>query len=154
IRDQLMQGSLDETRITARGPAVHLESQMTLHLALVLHELGTNAHKYGALSASSGRVTIGWTVEDRSLRLRWEERGGPPASAPTSQGFGTRLIQQSVKSEGGSARMSVGSDGVLWEITLPLPRPIATDATTSRAPAVAALQPRSVTGKAPGQLAT
>ena len=55
-------------------PAVHLEPQMALHLALVLHELGTNSAKYGALSAASGRVDIGWIVEDGVLRLRWRAR--------------------------------------------------------------------------------
>lgn len=94
---------------------------MTLHMALVLHELGTNAHKYGALSTDFGWVSIRWRVEGGWLRLRWEERGGPPASAPTRRGFGTRLIEQSLKSEGGSARMTIEPGGVLWEITLPLP---------------------------------
>ena len=157
IHDQLLQGSIDETRITAWGPPVRLEAQMTLHLALVLHELGTNAHKYGALSAPSGWVTIGWTVEGGALRLRWQERGGPPVTSPTSRGFGTTLIEQSVKSEGGSARMSVGIDGVLWEVTLPLPEPIATDPSTSPAPemisSMSTHQRMQVAKKAPGKLA-
>lgn len=127
IRDQLLLGSVDETRVTASGPPVHLESQMTLHMALVLHELGTNAHKYGALSKPSGRVSIRWRVEGGSIRLRWEERGGPPASSPTRRGFGTRLIEQSLKSEGGSARMTIETGGVLWEIALPLPAKSARD---------------------------
>jgi PAS domain S-box-containing protein len=131
IRDQLVQGAVDETRVTVCGPPVQLESQMTLHLALVLHELDTNALKYGALSAPSGHVTIAWTVEGQLLRLRWEERGGPPATSPSSRGFGTSLIEQSVKGEGGNALMSVRTEGVVWEITLPLPRPIAADARTS-----------------------
>jgi PAS domain S-box-containing protein len=127
IHDQLTQGSFDETRVSARGPPVRLEAQMTLHLALVLHELGTNAHKYGALSSPSGSIAIGWMVEGGLLRLRWEERGGPPVTSPTSRGFGTTLIEQCVKGEGGSARMSVGTDGVHWEITVQLPGPIAGD---------------------------
>ena len=134
IHDQLLQGPIDETRVTVRGPPVHLEAQMTLHLALVLHELGTNAHKYGALSTPSGRVKIGWTVEGGSLRLAWQEHSGPSVSCPTSRGFGTTLIEQSVKSEGGSARMLVGTDGIRWEITLPLPGPIAGPARASHAP--------------------
>ena len=156
INDQLLQGSIDETRVTASGPPVRLEAQMALHLALMLHELGTNAHKYGALSGPSGWVTIGWTVENRSLRLQWEERGGPPVTSPTSRGFGTTLIEQSVKSEGGRARMSVGKDGVLWNVTLPLPGPTATDA-TSRPPemisSTSTRQRMHVAKKAPGKLA-
>jgi PAS domain S-box-containing protein len=156
IHDQL-QGAVDETKVTAWGPPVRLEAQMTLHLALVLHELGTNAHKYGALSTPSGRVTIGWTVEGRSLRLRWQERGGPPVRSPTTRGFGTTLIEQSVKGEGGSAQMSVGADGVLWKIVLPLPQPDAADESTSRAPGmitgVSAPQPLNGAMKTPAKLA-
>jgi PAS domain S-box-containing protein len=136
IDDQLRQGSIDEIKIAARGPPVRLEAEMTLHLALVLHELGTNAQKYGALSTASGSVTITWMVEGGLLRLRWEERGGPPITSLTGRGFGTTLIEQSVKGEGGNARMSVGTDGVLWEITLPLPKPISAGGRTSRAPEV------------------
>jgi len=125
IHDQLLHGAVDETRITASGPLVELQPQMTLHVALMLHELGTNAVKYGALSVPGGWVTIGWTVEDQALKLRWEERGGPPAKAPATRGFGSTLIEQSAKSEGGGARMLATADGIVWEITLPLPRPLA-----------------------------
>ncbi len=121
IRDQLLNGAVDETRITAWGPSVRLEPQMTLHAALMLHELGTNAIKYGALSVADGRVTISWTVADRLLCLRWEERGGPPPRLPETRGFGTTLIEQSTKAEGGSARMLTTAGGVAWDITLQLP---------------------------------
>jgi CheY-like chemotaxis protein len=98
-----------------------LEAQMALHVAMMLHELGTNASKYGALSGSAGWVTVGWTIENRTLRLRWEERGGPPAVFPTKTGFGTTLIEQSTKGQGGNARMSASADGIVWDIELPLP---------------------------------
>jgi two-component sensor histidine kinase/CheY-like chemotaxis protein len=84
IHDQLLAGAVDETRIAAWGPPVHLEAQLALHAALMLHELGTNAVKYGALSATKGIVTIMWSVADEVLRLRWEERGGPVAGARRS----------------------------------------------------------------------
>jgi PAS domain S-box-containing protein len=128
IHDQLLQGSFDETKVIARGPPVHLEAQMTLHVALMLHELGTNARKHGALSTPSGRVAIAWTVEDQLLRLQWDEQGGPPVSSPTSRGFGTTLIEQSVRGEGGTARMSVGAEGIRWDIALPLHGPTPDDA--------------------------
>jgi two-component sensor histidine kinase len=105
IRDQLLHGAVDETRITAWAPPVGLEPQMTVHVALMLHELGTNALKYGALSVPGGWVTIGWRVEDRDLHLRWKERGRPPPRAPVTRGFGTTLIEQSARGEGGQARM-------------------------------------------------
>jgi PAS domain S-box-containing protein len=124
IRDQLLAGAADETRITTWGPPVRLEPQMALHLALMLHELGTNAIKYGALSRGNGIVTISWTVQDGMLRLRWEERGGPDAIAPTTRGFGRTLIEQSAKGDGGDARMSVEAEGIVWNITIPLPQPV------------------------------
>jgi signal transduction histidine kinase/DNA-binding response OmpR family regulator/anti-sigma regulatory factor (Ser/Thr protein kinase) len=120
VRDQLLAGAVDETRITAWGPAVHLESQLALHAALMLHELGTNAIKYGALSTAKGIVTINWSVADAVLHLRWEERGGPVVRAPASRGFGRTLIEQSAKGEGGDALMSIETEGVVWNITLPL----------------------------------
>src|SRR4030095_13652250 len=62
-----------------------------------------------------------------TLRLRWVERGGPPVSAPTSHGFGMTLIEQSAKGEGGDAHLSLEADGIIWEITLPLPRSAASN---------------------------
>ena len=97
IRDQLLAGAVDETRITAWGPRVHLEAQLALRAALMLHELGTNAIKYGALSTATGVVTISWSVAGAELRLRWEERGGPVVHAPAKRGFGRTLIEQSAK---------------------------------------------------------
>jgi signal transduction histidine kinase/DNA-binding response OmpR family regulator len=120
VRDQILHGTIDDTRVTAVGPPLKMEPQMALHVAMMLHELGTNAVKYGALSSARGWVTVRWAVENRTLRLRWEERGGPAAHVPATSGFGTRLIEQSAKGEGGSARMLVEAEGLSWEIILPL----------------------------------
>ena len=120
VRDQLLAGAVDETRITASGPPVHLEAQLALHAALMLHELGTNAIKHGALSTAKGTVRIHWSVADAMLRLRWEERGGPIADTPAGRGFGRTFIEQSAKGEGGNALMSIETQGVAWNITLPL----------------------------------
>jgi signal transduction histidine kinase/CheY-like chemotaxis protein len=120
IRDQLLAGAVDETRITAWGPPVHLDSQLALHAALMLHELGINAVKYGALSKPRGIVTISWSVADAALHLRWQERGGPVARAPAKRGFGRTLIEQSARGEGGDAVMTIEAEGVVWNITLPL----------------------------------
>ena len=125
IRDQLLSETMGETRLTASGPPVHLEPQAVQHLALMLHELGTNSIKYGAFSKSKGDVTVSWSVEDSLLRLKWVERGGPPVSVPLRRGFGTTLIEQSARGEGGDARMLVDAEGLSWEITLPLPRALA-----------------------------
>ncbi|HUN50265.1 MAG TPA: response regulator [Candidatus Sulfotelmatobacter sp.] len=132
VRDQLLQGPVDETRVAALGPAVRLDPQMTLHLALMLHELGTNSVKYGALSTGQGWVTIGWSVRGERLQLKWVERGGPPVAAPGARGFGTILIEHSTTSAGGSARAAFDAEGITWEIVLPLPRANASTAASER----------------------
>ncbi len=122
VQDQLSQGPMEERRISVFGPQLQLGPQRTLHLAMILHELGTNAAKYGALSGPNGTITVQWTVEDRTLHLLWQERGGPTVRVGNRRGFGTTLIEQSAKGEGGTARMNVLANGIDWEIALPLPR--------------------------------
>lgn len=123
IRDQLLSGPMDETRLTVWGPVVHLEPQIAQQVAMMLYELGTNSSKHGALSASKGWVAINWIVEGTELRLTWVERGGPSVvSAPTKRGFGTTLIEQSARALGGIARMSSEAEGVSWDITIQIPR--------------------------------
>jgi two-component sensor histidine kinase len=117
-----MQGPVDQARLTAAGPAVHLDPQTVVLLALMLHELGTNSAKYGALSSSGGRVAVDWSVTDDLLHLRWVERGGPIVVRSTKRGFGTVLIEQSVKSAGGSAEMLCEAKGITWNLCLRLPR--------------------------------
>ncbi len=120
IRDQLLPTAVGERRVSASGPSVQLDSQTALHTAMMLHELGTNSVKYGALSKPHGTVSISWAVTDDSLCLSWSESGGPPVKAPLGRGFGTTLIEQTVKGRGGSARRSIEEDGIHWEIILPL----------------------------------
>jgi CheY-like chemotaxis protein len=103
---------------------------MTLHVAMMLHELGTNSIKYGALSCSSGSIEVTWSCNNETLNLEWVERGGPSVIAPSPRGFGTTLIEQSARSEGGSAQMVSEAQGVSWRIALPLP---ASATTTSSA---------------------
>jgi two-component sensor histidine kinase len=100
---------------------VHLQPQMALHLAVMLHELGTNSIKYGALSAPKGWVAINWMVMGDVLNLRWVERGGPTVSTPSRRGSGTTLIEQSAKSEGGKAEQLIEPEGPTWKISMKLP---------------------------------
>lgn len=79
-------------RVRTNGPGWLLGPKAVLSLAMLLHELGTNAQKYGALSADGGFVELDWTQEGDDFVLRWRELGGPPAAAPARTGFGTRLI--------------------------------------------------------------
>ncbi|MBM6582684.1 GAF domain-containing protein [Microvirga sp. BT689] len=85
-------------RITLAGPAVELPSDAAVPIGMAIHELTTNAAKYGALSVSRGKVAVSWEAEpaDEGTRLKlvWEERGGPKVSAPTRQGFGSRLLHR------------------------------------------------------------
>jgi two-component sensor histidine kinase len=81
-------------RFEMEGPAATIPDQLVISLALALHELGTNAVKYGALSTPAGRVSIHWELVDGKLRLEWQEHDGPPVSEPESTGFGTRLLRR------------------------------------------------------------
>ena len=112
-------------RFAVAGPPAWLDPALSLALALALHELATNAAKYGALSTPSGSVSITWEVADpfgeAMLRLRWTERDGPPVQAPARQGFGSRLIQRTFAAQtGGSASVTYDPAGVVCEITAPI----------------------------------
>jgi signal transduction histidine kinase/DNA-binding response OmpR family regulator len=128
LREQLLQGPVDDSRLEMSGPEIHLDPQVTLHLGLMMHELGTNCVKYGAWSVAGGRVRITWTLEGDTLRLRWVERGGPAVTGPRSRGFGTTLIEQSSKGLGGDARAIFDAEGLTWDINLPLPSTAAASA--------------------------
>ena len=92
-------------------------------LALALHELVTNSAKYGALSALSGRLNIGWEARPDALQLIWEEHGGPPVEKPISRGFGTRSVIASIESQlGGKAEFDWRSEGLICRLTVPLTR--------------------------------
>jgi PAS domain S-box-containing protein len=116
-----------DDRITFQGPQILLEPQAALHLGLVLHELGTNARKYGALSQPEGRLTTEWWLTGDAanlrLRLRWVERNGPAVVLPEKRGFGAVLIERSLRyALGGDARLGFEPAGVTCEIMLPLPQ--------------------------------
>lgn len=121
VRDQIKQGPVDETRVHATGPDVHLDARIVPQVAMMLHELGTNSIKYGALSKPDGVISLTWTAERDELYMRWQERGGPPVQAPVKRGLGTTLVEQSAKGAGGKAHMIVEAGGVSWEIRLLLP---------------------------------
>lgn len=123
LRDQLALGSVDETRFTRSGPPVRLPPQISLHVALMLHELLTNAVKYGAFSVPGGRVAVSWTSQAGQLRLHWEERGGPPVQQPERRGFGSTLIERSARACAGSATPRYAPEGLSWDIVLWLTGP-------------------------------
>lgn len=108
-------------RFELSGPAVRLSPKTALSLSMALHELATNALKYGALRAPSGRVRIAWELTDgqgaERLRLTWTERDGPPVTPPAQRGFGTRLIERGLAAElSGSAAIEFRPEGVVCQI--------------------------------------
>ena len=110
-----------EGRVAVEGSEVMLPPNVALSLALVLHELATNALKYGALSAPGGRVRVRWSREGGKLRLAWREEGGPAVVPPTRRGFGSMLIERSVAHNlGGTARLDFRPEGLAYEVELPL----------------------------------
>jgi two-component sensor histidine kinase len=118
--------SRPDEQIAIEGETVTVSPRTALTMALVLHEMTTNAAKYGALSAPEGRIEIGWRVEPRPpksplLHIEWRERNGPPVEAPAKPGFGSRFIQGSVTVElRGSVRMNFNPDGLHCTIDVPL----------------------------------
>jgi PAS domain S-box-containing protein len=108
------------------GPPTRLSAMQAVAMALVLHELATNAVKYGSLKDESGVVIVTWnqaidSVGGRHLTLLWEERGGPPVTIPDHGGFGSRLISRSFGNEsGGRAHVEFAPDGVRCVVELPL----------------------------------
>lgn len=124
VREQLLLGGEVDARISWAGPSLLLDGQVALHLALVLHELGTNARKHGALSALTGKVAVHWEIRSHNgprLVLDWRESGGPKVKPPTSRGFGSVLIEQSLQTHGGIVATSYAEPGLICTIDLPLP---------------------------------
>jgi len=122
VREQVTLGVADE-RVICSGPTVILGAQPAIHLALVLHELATNARKYGGLSVPQGRLSVKWEVHSsgsRTLLLDWTESGGPQVSAPLTAGFGTTLIERTLQTHGGQATVRYGVTGVTCKLRLPL----------------------------------
>jgi PAS domain S-box-containing protein len=122
VREQVTLGVADQ-RVICSGPMVILGAQPAIHLALVLHELATNARKYGGLSVPQGRLSVKWEVHSsgsRTLLLDWTESGGPQVSAPLTAGFGTTLIERTLQTHGGEATVRYGVTGVTCKLRLPL----------------------------------
>ena len=108
-------------RFTLSGPDLTLPARTAVALGMVVHELTTNAVKHGALSAPEGRVTVTWEVRDRALSLEWREAGGPPVGEPGRQGFGSRLIKQTIGRElGGEVAFRFEREGLRCAMTIPL----------------------------------
>ena len=108
----------NDKRIKVEGPALFLETNTAQTVAVALHELTTNAAKYGALSVPDGRIEIAWShAVGEPLVIRWKETGGPPVAPPTRKGFGTRVMEAMVQSQlSGKIRFDWRSTGLVCEI--------------------------------------
>lgn len=113
-----------EERVRLDGPPVLLVPEAAQPVGMVLHELATNAAKYGALSRPGGRVEVSWRGEPGGgLLVEWRETGGPPLAAPPSRaGFGTRLVARTVRQLGGEAAMDWAPEGLRCSFTIPAGR--------------------------------
>ena len=108
-------------RARINGANLTLEPETAQSIAMAVHELTTNAVKYGALSAPTGHVLVEWSRSaDGQVALRWAESGGPPVEPPTRQGFGTRVIERMIRNQlKGEVRFDWREDGLVCEIVVP-----------------------------------
>jgi two-component sensor histidine kinase len=109
-------------RVRMFGPKVPLSPRLAVVLSMILHEIATNAAKYGALSNDTGTVALDWEIltenDKQKLRLIWAEAGGPPVVAPIQRGFGSRLIERSARDQlGGEATVDFLPRGVVYTVT-------------------------------------
>lgn len=127
VLDDVIRSVLDtagqDGRVTLTGPTVNLAPRAVLSLSLLVHELATNALKYGALSVPAGSVAVDWAVRNRdgrpTLFLEWVEHGGPPVTPPTRTGFGSRLIKLGLAGTGG-VELGYGKVGFSARMSAPL----------------------------------
>ena len=125
VRDQVLFGAASDRRISSAGPFVLLNPQAAVQLALVLHELGTNARKYGALSVPNGRLSLRWRVRNDDgdqLLFDWTESASAKVVVPSARGFGTTLIEETLRALGGGAAIHYYADGLRCEMRMPLPK--------------------------------
>ena len=109
----------NQRRVRIDGPPVLLEPDVAQTIAITLHELATNAAKYGALAVPDGQVELKWSHDaDGRLHLRWTELNGPKVQEPTHKGFGGRIIEQMIAQRAGTTHFDWRADGLVCEITL------------------------------------
>jgi two-component sensor histidine kinase len=108
-------------RLQLAGGDLRLRPKSAIALSMALHELATNAVKYGALSQDGGRISVEWSIKNNRFHLQWREQGGPPVKTPTERGFGSRMIEQGLSSElQGTAEIAYRPQGIVCDIDAPL----------------------------------
>lgn len=111
----------DSRRVALTGDPVHLPPKLAVSLALIFHELATNAAKYGALSAPTGRIEISWHRAGNHMKMMWAEHDGPPATPPASAGFGRRLLERGLDPFHGSIEQKFSFEGFSAHIAFAIP---------------------------------
>src|SRR5712671_6406375 len=121
VRAQLAHfADLVGSRITVHGSPVRLNAAAAQAIGLALHELATNAGKYGALSVDAGNVDVCWRLDGDVFAMSWTERKGPPVSPPERRGFGTTVVDSMVKQTvNGEVQLDYAPSGVVWSLTCP-----------------------------------
>jgi two-component sensor histidine kinase len=116
----------DDMRLDVSGPDVIMPANATVSLVMVLHELATNAMKYGALSGLTGRVTVRWALDESEMVvIDWVESGGPEVNRPERKGFGSRLLAEAIPRQlGGRVDLDYDRAGLRCRIAVPHVRPI------------------------------
>jgi two-component sensor histidine kinase len=121
VRSQLEYFGETGSRIIVSGPPVTVPPSAAQALGMALHELATNAAKYGSLSNDSGRVEITWAVESDTFCMSWREIGGPVVTAAGEAGFGTTVLKRMTESAlSGHVRIDYAPEGVVWQLRCPL----------------------------------
>ena len=121
VRAQLaLFADLIGSRIGVHGPQLRFKAASAQAIGLALHELATNAGKYGALSTDKGRVYVSWGTVDHTFTMSWIEREGPPVSAPKRRGFGTIVMEaMAERSVDGAVDLDYAPSGLTWRLTCP-----------------------------------
>ena len=117
VRNEFEPYGQSRVRCTSTSPNLDLAPHTSRHIALVLHELVTNAVKHGALSTSQGYVVMDWTADGKTVKMLWAEREGPLAAMPGTDGFGARLIAGVLKALGGDIKADFSPQGFTCEVT-------------------------------------
>jgi PAS domain S-box-containing protein len=112
---------VEQSQYSVSGPHLRVQPKSAVALSMAIHELCTNAFKYGALSLVGGRLAIDWAIDGHRFRLSWQERGGPPVSAPRHKGFGSLMIERALAAQiDGEARIEYAPNGLICRIEAPL----------------------------------
>ena len=123
VLSQALEPFCQPHRCELQGPDVRLPPQTAVGLTLAVHELATNASKYGAFSNDTGKLSVLWKVNSGDLDLVWREQGGPAVAPPTREGFGTRMIKRSLAAEfKGNVELHFEPSGVICRVSAPLPQ--------------------------------